>query len=209
MHFHQGRPVAGLLALATDQAAPLCLAAFKAAVGHSEPASGLASLLAGRHALCAAQQPPVSHLRALNPHVEALLTPTIASQHNAPPRSVLTPRQIAPTAYGGCDSTTAGGMCIGTSAFAFQGTNAHVVVQHLQPGAVTAACSRGPYGTAAWLLRVHWVAPWTGALAQQVASSSAGNVTVQLMLRRPAVATFNDHCIQASHRPCGFIKTAC
>ena len=62
----------------------------------------------------------------------------------------------------------------GTSAFAFQGTNAHII-QHQTPSAQ----SHSPSGAQAiaWQRKCHWVAPPASAFLAAVVSIAAGGVT--------------------------------
>jgi 3-oxoacyl-(acyl-carrier-protein) synthase len=92
--------------------ASVSLVATKGALGHAETGAGLVGLAGlleqqGDRAL-----PPMVHLRALNSHVVSL-----TSQSSA---SIVVPRAWAP---GNLQRNDIGG----TSAFAFQGTNAHVI----------------------------------------------------------------------------------
>ena len=112
------------------------------------------------------------HLRALNPHVATAL-------NGAGLASVVAPRQPKPLPFAGSStgpgsgsrgsrggSCSSGGshdggssgdggmLCIGVSAFAFQGTNAHAVIGSAfgtlgAPAATTAAAAAATAGTAA------------------------------------------------------------
>ena len=197
------RLFAGVLVPKTDRTSPLHLAASKAAVGHSEPASGLVSLLAAQHALHAALQTPVTHLRALNPHVMSLFCPPAMgeSQHGTLQASVGVPRQSAQMCYSSRDSAAACGARVGTSAFAFQGTNAHVVLRQPLPGAASPGTHTTAPSALMWRLGVQWVGPLNGALAQRAASAAIGEVNVQLLLRQPALAALLDHRVQVGRSP--------
>ena len=88
--------------------------ASKSWVGHGEPAAGLAGFLFAHHMVSAHAALPILHLRMLNPYVGDALKQSLGS--------VRLPRQLAAAAEGV-------NAMVGVSAFAFQGTNAHVVVQ--------------------------------------------------------------------------------
>lgn len=127
---------------------PLQLAASKAATGHAEPASGLVGLLAAQRSLVGAIVAHIYHLRALNPHVEALLQNLPAS---AGKLSLSIPRQQG----GGSSSAerTAEATC-GVSAFAFQGTNAHAILWRCGGSGGELAAARCPV----WRQSRFWVA---------------------------------------------------
>ena len=93
---------------------PLALSALKSSIGHSEAPSGLVGLLQIAMALQSAQLSPILHLRSMNPYV----SPSLVGSNQ---RSAAVPRQPAPIA---------GGIQLaGASSFAFQGTNAHAIVE--------------------------------------------------------------------------------
>ena len=109
---------------------PLALAASKSWVGHGEPAAGLAGLLFAHAAAAGRFVPPLMHLRAPNPYVASAL-----EQHEggkaAAPAAALLPKQggAMPLADAQLECSW------GVSAFAFQGTNAHAVVEAALPSA--------------------------------------------------------------------------
>jgi acyl transferase domain-containing protein/NADPH:quinone reductase-like Zn-dependent oxidoreductase/acyl carrier protein len=92
--------------------APLALMASKSWTGHAEPAAGIAGLTHAQLALTLSLQLPILHLIHVNEHVGAVMAKHAAAWS--------APRQLGSVA-----TSTA----VGTSAFAFQGTNAHVVLQ--------------------------------------------------------------------------------
>jgi acyl transferase domain-containing protein/acyl carrier protein len=86
----------------------------KSSITHTESPSGLISIVAAMSNLKAAKIVCISHLRTCNPYVAVSLRcsfPTIAA------RSCL-----------GAPTCQTGNACVGASAFAFQGTNAHALV---------------------------------------------------------------------------------
>ena len=91
---------------------PLVLMASKSWTGHAEPGAGIAGLAHAQLALTTSRQLPILHLHHMNPLVAGVLG------KNAGGWAV--PRQL-----GALPSARA----VGTSAFAFQGTNAHVIFQ--------------------------------------------------------------------------------
>ena len=95
---------------------PMVLSATKTTFGHTEPASGCIGMHSVLKQLFDAMRHPLLHLRSLSSLVEAVLGGGAASRTMVPSRSV------APLPY--LTHTYAS-----ISAFAFQGTNAHTVVE--------------------------------------------------------------------------------
>eukprot|EP00889_Picochlorum_renovo_P002070 jgi/Picre1/29100/NNA_004493.t1 len=89
---------------------PLALMSSKSWMGHAEPAAGLAGLVHAQTATGADLSLPMLHLVHMNPYVSAVF--------DSAEQAVSIPRQSAGTNLS----------VIGTSAFAFQGTNAHVIL---------------------------------------------------------------------------------
>ena len=139
---------------ATSSATPLLLAAPKAGAAHAEPAAGCVSAAALRVSATAAAH-PVAHLRSMNPYVTAALSS--ASRRVSVPRT----DSGAPRAGG----------AVGASAFAFQGTNAHIVLAAGQGEVVGADTSP---------LMIHkqrcWPAPPARALVGASARAADGGV---------------------------------
>jgi acyl transferase domain-containing protein/NADPH:quinone reductase-like Zn-dependent oxidoreductase/acyl carrier protein/thioesterase domain-containing protein len=88
--------------------------ASKSWVGHGEPAAGMAGLLLATSGLCQVKTVEQMHLRTLNPYV----------QSNLADQKVSMPRERAPYVLACVDR-----LRTGVSAFAFQGTNAHAILQ--------------------------------------------------------------------------------
>jgi acyl transferase domain-containing protein len=89
---------------------PLILMASKSWMGHAEPAAGIAGLTHAQVSTAAKCVMEITHLREMNPYVVS----AIGSSHG----------MFAPRENLGVGSVS----IIGTSAFAFQGTNAHVIM---------------------------------------------------------------------------------
>lgn len=147
---------------------PLALAASKSWVGHAEPAAGLAGLL---FALGAASQQlalPLMHLTTVNPYVASTLDQQQQRSKGMQPglavADALLPRQGGPLPH--AEEQQQG--CIwGVSAFAFQGTNAHALLE------VAAATSDAPEpdsaAVPAWQHKRQHVLP----MAHQLISAAA------------------------------------
>ena len=129
-------------------ASPLVLMASKSWIGHAEPAAGVVGLAHAHAAASRMLQLPLMHLGELNPYVTALM----GQQQSrwAAPRQ---PAALAPAV------AQAHSLC-GVSAFAFQGTNAHVLLRSEGGvlGAEAPACA--PLGASLhWQRQRHWVRP--------------------------------------------------
>ena len=125
---------------------PLMLSAAKSSLGHAEPAAGLIGLLHLTASMQQAHSAPLLHLRTLNPLVAGILSQhplRLPAAHSASPpvgaalqvagqgAMMMAPR--GPSALIAHSSGLGMGLdtgCTagGVSAFAFQGTNAHVIV---------------------------------------------------------------------------------
>ena len=129
---------------------------------------------------------PVMHLRELNPHVHAMLRQSKASH-----RGAYIPRQASGLIGRGLAAEP---LHAGVSAFAFQGTNAHVIM----------AASAAPDSTYSALVRQtgvhfqqqrHWVAPPPHALLMTAAAAS-GTLTFYADLSRHSASAFLlDHVV--------------
>ena len=105
-----------LAALGDDFSPPLELHSPKSLIGHAECAAGISSLSGAVRHISNALVTQVEHLRCINTHVSSSLTNMSACD----PKACI-PRCCHP------NPGAFSGLC-GTSAFAFQGTNAHIVV---------------------------------------------------------------------------------
>eukprot|EP00889_Picochlorum_renovo_P006747 jgi/Picre1/33777/NNA_001256.t1 len=112
-----GAATAVLLNKASDRVSPLELTSAKSFMGHAEPAAGIVGLSKLTLMMCDVSIEPFVSLRNMNPHVSAMLE----SKGQTP---AFGPRQVMPT---GSNRASAFG---GVSAFAFQGTNAHAMIQN-------------------------------------------------------------------------------
>lgn len=141
---------AAVMAGGATHRSPLALLAAKSWCGHSEPAAGVVGLAHAHLAVSQQLVLPVLHLRSLNPHIESTL-----STHGSDRRKLMAARQLAPLARPKGEAAL---MC-GTSAFAFQGTNAHAIMS-VQPASVASSQSAGQTGTRLpFEQKRYWVAP--------------------------------------------------
>lgn len=142
--------------MSSETLSNISLMAVKSWVGHSEPAAGLMGLAQAHLALHHHMQMPILHLGHMNPHVASALQPaTMAGQFQVP-------RQQACML-----SASNGSMRCGVSAFAFQGTNAHAILEQApgwcnlnEPDQVVESSRL----TLQWRTQRHWIAPPAHAL---------------------------------------------
>ena len=143
-------------------------------MGHAEPAAGLMGLTAACLSLRQHSEPAVLHLRTLNPYVVAAVDEARSLQQG----TFRMPRQQGPASAlssGAGGSAAPGGPatgpCCGVSAFAFQGTNAHIVM--LQAGQ---AAGRSPGSSGlAWQRERLWVTPPISPFARLAAVVAGGS----------------------------------
>lgn len=169
-----GDPIEVGAALAVLRAGPaaLRLTAAKSRVGHSEAAAGGAGIIQASLQLCSGASNAIAHLRHINPMVASLVQSHVAAGHSEP----FLPRQGGLGMAGGCCGAH-GLMASGVSAFAFQGTNAHVVLsQHALQGCPVlhaASCCMG-----LWQRRRTWYTVRPHALLVRL--EGAARPTIQL-----------------------------
>ncbi|DBA84018.1 TPA: hypothetical protein ACH3X1_006502 [Trebouxia sp. C0004] len=190
---------AGLLVADPSQSHPLTMMAAKSSIGHSEPAAGVMNMLHACQAMQSAATLSILHLRSVNPHVSSAL-----DQLSAKARMHL-PRQPAPAVTG---ITSGASMVSGVSAFAFQGTNAHVIMQGAN------RVEKQPYkaagGGLAWQQSRHWLLPQPQMLLSAFVKLSGSTLVMQCQLHQPKLAGFLDHQVlgKAIFPAAGFLELA-
>ena len=170
--------------LCTDRR-PLQLSAAKALTGHAEPAAGTVGIVQAAAMLRQAHAAQLQHLRALNPHVASLF-----GDAKAQPLSMVMPRQPGGRVY------PAGADALGVSAFAFQGTNAHAVLQSAS-GALESPASR-QQSRPAWQRQRLWYCCQARAVVQRAVAVSGAQVSFQTLLSQPSLGFLLDHRIQGA-----------
>ena len=167
---------------------PFALFTSKASLGHAEPAAGVVGLLHAANAVCHSALPPVLHLRTLNPFVLGALE----GRGSAVTGMYQLPRQLAPAIR-----SAEGGSVGGVSSFAFQGTNAHVL---LKASAISRYADTGSKtsssGDVSWQLGRHWYMAALNPLLHSVtqvtrrAPGARGALAVQMQaqLGRPVTS---------------------
>jgi len=164
---------------------PLSLLAAKSWCGHSEPAAGVLGLAHAHLALSQQAVLPVLHLRRLNPHIESSFNSQASDV-----RKMVTARQTGPMAASQAGSQR---YC-GTSAFAFQGTNAHAIMSVQSPGtACQSAMAKAK--TLPFQRRRHWVAPLVHPLLTTFKGNSSKLTVLEANLGAPSAAFLWDHIV--------------
>ncbi len=158
------------------------LAAAKSLLGHAETAAGVVGVLRAAGRLQQQQRAAVLHLRSLNAYVESILDSSSSSFAVARQSAAgLTPAH--------------GSIGAGCSAFAFQGTNAHVL---LRSQALEGSADQQAAGSelSAWQRRRFWYTPAAHLLLFSAAVASSGGSTsaaFDVVLGRPALAFVWEH----------------
>ena len=164
-----------------ERMAPLTLMASKGFLGHTEPAAGVVSLIMATTSLAHSAHFPIMHLRNLNPHVEAIL--------GATPGALALPRATGSLPHAASDAH----LCTGISSFAFQGTNAHAVLQASNSSGTMSSAIHATAGVR-WQKKRSWVLPQAHCLIKQCLSvGKQGQVTFGINLQHSALAFLWEH----------------
>jgi 3-oxoacyl-(acyl-carrier-protein) synthase/acyl carrier protein len=150
-------------------APPLVLMASKSLMGHSEPAAGVMGIAHAQLAVTAAAALPLLHLRAVNAYVAPVLRGG---------------RWAAPRQPGALPAFKA---VVGVSSFAFQGTNAHALVQ-----APPVLAALPPAEAATWQRARQWVAPAAFDLLGAVHAAPGGHASFEAQLGQARSAWMHD-----------------
>jgi len=133
---------------------PLTLSAMKSCMGHTEPAAGAVGMLHAVLGVGAHSAKPIMHLIAVNPHLAGLTRKALSGAVD----SMALPRQHIAAVTAPAERP----MQRGVSSFAFQGTNAHVMVA--APASISTAAVAHRGRAAVWNRERVWVKPMPGVL---------------------------------------------
>jgi 3-oxoacyl-(acyl-carrier-protein) synthase len=173
--------VGALAAVLAGGARAVGLAAGKSSVGHTEPSAGLVGAAHAISALAGRAVQPILHLDRLNPYMEGALAGPNA-------RLFAMPRQPA----GGAAAGGPGEALTGVSSFAFQGTNAHLLVSSAgrEADPVAAAATLAP----AWRQQYISVLPPAHPQLHSCVSAAGGRAAAfEMRLDQPVHAFFACH----------------
>ena len=160
---------------------PFNLQATKAAVGHAETAAGVTAAARAAAALAFLRLDGLACLRSLNPHVASVADEVgQGGLREVPWRA---PRSVAGLGSAGGDRKA------GVSAFAFQGTNAHVVLG-AGAGIGAAVLSAKP---PAFTRHTHWPLPRAHRLCAMLGQAGPGVVRAVSPLHAPGLAYLWQH----------------
>lgn len=168
--------VGAVAAVLSDSRRPLQLSAAKSLTGHAEPAAGTAGLVQAANLIAQRRAAVLPHIRSVNPHVASLLEGSA--------RGTLAVARAA-----GGRVTNGANAAVGASAFAFQGTNAHAILNQAA-AAVSLDLSQGP--EAVWQRQRYWFAAQPRALLH-TAGARQGVAVFQTHLSRAALAFMLEH----------------
>ena len=166
--------------------APLRFSAAKSRYGHAEPAAGSVGMLHAAAQLGAQCCNSITALSAVNPHVGSSLAELVATGQQAP----YLPRQDVAAAVLPLPAVTGAQAAMGVSSFAFQGTNAHVVLGRT---AELAPASSGSVAAAMWRHQRFWYVAPPHQMLQRCAAKVVGTATMQCRLSSTPLAFFCDH----------------
>ena len=167
----------------------VALTAFKSRIGHAEPAAGIAGCLQTYLSLCNLTQPCIENLRSVNPYLFTYLSS---------PNRMGAFRGIAacPTSLDSSDHSRQTAYTVGVSSFAFQGTNAHVILlkdmQHTEDalheeGDVSRRFISFP--------RRHWPLPFSLRGSYVSSTTTSASVVFVHALMHPSHAMLYDHVV--------------
>jgi acyl carrier protein/short-subunit dehydrogenase len=128
---------------------------------------------------------PISHLRSLNPDVGVIFELSLRAWATLPRQAGPQPQPASAAAVTSSAAAEEASIC-GVSAFAFQGTNAHVL---LFSGDIQLAAPAGSAMALPWAEQRHWVhPPLSRLLAQAAVPPSAGHIYFETLLPQEASA---------------------
>ncbi|CAL5223543.1 g6075 [Coccomyxa viridis] len=160
----------------------LCLGAVKSTLGHTEPAAGATAICRTLFRHVQAATADILHLTKVNPYVASTLGGTFSAHL---PRQMSGSPQLRGDAY------------TGISGFAFQGTNAHVILGRKAQSAGSATL----LAKAQWQRKRHWFSPQPHLLLIQAITGAAegGSMVFDVGLHQPSASYLLEH--QVMGRP--------
>ena len=135
--------------------------AVKSSLGHAEPGAGITSLARTHACMCLRVAAPLTQLRQLSAHLGSILGREAGAEWS--PHTAILPKSSMGSACPTDAQLTGSGWLGRVSVFAFQGTDAHVLLQPAlwhrlhRPAAATGrphSCSRERVCTVCWNRRL-------------------------------------------------------
>ena len=193
-----GDPIEVGAATAVLAGAPtrLRLSAAKSRMGHAEPAAGSVGMVQAMVQMGMQRSNAIMHLRALNPYVSSTLAELAASQAGP-----ILPRQDAAAVTAPLGLAAGPGAVLlaamGISAFAFQGTNAHVVLAATSSSDAQLLASDAGLDASLWQRQRHWyTVPLHRMLHACSVSATLGTLVVHSHLAHAALGFLLDHQVR-------------
>ena len=171
--------IGAALAVLQSDKRPIQLSAAKSILGHAEPAAGSVGIAHAVSIMIGAHSSLLPHVRAPNPHILGIL------EASGKGSCMKMPRQP------GARVCVQSAQAMGVSAFAFQGTNAHAVLQPVTPG------QSGEGVAVTWVRHRFWYKVRATASLYQAICREA-QATFHTKLSRPVLAFLLDHQIQGA-----------
>ena len=192
---HTGTPlgdpieVGALTAVLPGGALPLRLTAAKSRFGHAEPAAGSVGMIQAALQLSNQRSNSITGLATINPYVAS----TFAELMTAGQATPYIPRQDASAVMLPLPADVGVQGAMGVSSFAFQGTNANVVL-----GRTADLVPAGSSGTASpWQRRLFWYTmPQHQMLHSCAAAAVTGTATMHCQLGSAPLAYLCDHQVR-------------
>ena len=173
---------------------PLRLTAAKSRFGHAEPAAGSIGMMHAAAQLGMQCSNSITGLTAINPYVASTLSELATAGGQRP----YLPRQDVAAVLLPLPADVGGEGAMGVSSFAFQGTNAHVVLARTAGLEPAASPSVAP---ATWRRQRFWyTAPQHQMLQRCAVSMAAGTAAMQCQLSKSHLAYLCDHQVRRGTR---------
>ena len=173
----------------TDSVSSTLLLACKTCVGHTESAAGITGLIMTLSTVERKMAHSILHLRSINVHLEKMLISKKSSNAVTTPCYTLPRQSAARSSLHGIQN----GNPIGTSSFAYQGTNAHVLMTSPDSASHQYALS---FQTVLYQSHRYWILPLTHSLMSHVElRNDAGShiICMASKLERPVLDWICDH----------------
>jgi acyl transferase domain-containing protein/acyl carrier protein len=168
------------------------LTAGKSAVGHTEPAAGLVGVAHAVHAAASNLIHPVLHLTKLNPYLEGTLSGANATLFSMPRVQGGFGFSSSFGNNGGA-AAAVGGALAGVSSFAFQGTNAHILLSRTTPEAINTTKVSMPVWKQTYASVLPPAHPQIYSASRSSSNSVPSAITLEMRLGQPIHAFFQAH----------------